>query len=1403
MNTPPQTVDARTIKFGRRNRILLQFFAAFVVSASAVTANDELWQLAAEAYQSGHAETGHIHLKALVAKNSGDVDLAIKCLGEILKQARRIDANRLAQQPHLTFVDNPTAEYAARQLCALERVGAVSANRRSVQDAVTVLVDHNMRHGRLFEAMEMIDRFVEENSHDPFWRIQQARVYRMLDSSKTRPLFDRLRNEMDLDHPDLAARQRWSAFAVELDAFGDKLPQEIRPLPKGSPLPLMNPDDPDGEWGLIANRSTPAIIDRLAGRSFVNNDFVPWRDSTGFIDAIQTIDLHLLSQPRADLEPLRRVQAGRFAQENIGSAPSDDIIVSMSRRYAWAQAAQQRLKEFANRMLFAGRSHSALRSFQDLLSHATDKETLDVAQVGIWAARSQIENPESVDQLLGDVDPDRVFSWLGNSAKASEICRQIIENLPHRITPPAAASTLKDLAQHIIRIPPVSPWSSDLQSEVDLAVVERDLLVSGRDLLVMYDAQQPRQPVWRNLQPLSSGKSTRGNNHPGYFRPQFDGDLLYTRWGFSSNPPHGIAGVDRSTGNPLWTNDTSSPDRRPLDVPLSDPVLADGLLFYLQWKTQGNVNHGRQRRLSLVCFDPGRRRLVWDYTIATGGHNSDVTASLERALPASAIYGNRVTLHEGAVYSSSNCGIVARSDVRDGRTDWVHHYRPIDIKRRNVANHGAAPIIAGDHVICMPKDSNRVFALDQRTGRLVWENTMVLGVQMVGVLEDLLIVRGQTNVAGLDLATGEARWYRPTDKGVLGRASLFGSSVCIAQFNGLLRIDSKTGQLQEVRPWGLKDEKPRNFTIHGRNLYVVTDKPSQDFGRQIDQPLNPAVPDTSAPLQLPLARTWTLPRENAKITLPPKGSELEGTAYVFSEGILEQIDLTAQGRIRWQRFVAAHAPEIHFIGKTMLVVDHSSGHAPGVENRVVAFDATDGRTLWEHVIGAPVNELLNCGPTQVFHNATGRIVALDVATGRRAWERNLGDGFQMRLSWDGKHVHIFFVSRLRAAHHLVVDAQSGSTVDENTIAAKSSADAKNANYIKGGYYEVIIKPARARYVRLVALSEINGRGWASISELQVVDGSGNNFPRDNWSATASNSETKARYDTSPKCVIDGDPVTWWHSQWLGAIPPHPHAVTIDMGAEQMMTGIRYLPAVIVNNNGMIRDYELYVSQDGQNWGDPVAKGFLVNRTRVDQAYASAKSIVFESRASPNKPLGIYRYPLDGKEAVLVRKNAHIVYFHEPYFFTIADKNLVVHRFDDSAYQFQLGSSEQFDTSFIELENDRLVLGRKGILVADLANKRFIVAPSDAKLKYNQEGVVLRDGADSLLKIVALGDKGKDGQAVFRFDLRTGSHTEAVLSEEPAQFQLGHHGPGRSIQHFDGLVLLNDNSSVSAWIGSLP
>ncbi|MEC9055704.1 MAG: hypothetical protein VX633_10385, partial [Verrucomicrobiota bacterium] len=104
---------------------------------AAERSNEELRELAAEAYQAGHIETGHLHLKQVIAQNPSDIEVTLETLAEILKQSRRSDAKLRAEQPNVPFSENPAAEYAAKELCALEKVGVISANHESLKHAAS------------------------------------------------------------------------------------------------------------------------------------------------------------------------------------------------------------------------------------------------------------------------------------------------------------------------------------------------------------------------------------------------------------------------------------------------------------------------------------------------------------------------------------------------------------------------------------------------------------------------------------------------------------------------------------------------------------------------------------------------------------------------------------------------------------------------------------------------------------------------------------------------------------------------------------------------------------------------------------------------------------------------------------------------------------------------------------------------------------------------------------------------------------------------------------------------------------------------------------------------------------------------------------------------------------------
>jgi hypothetical protein len=98
------------------------------------------------------------------------------------------------------------------------------------------------------------------------------------------------------------------------------------------------------------------------------------------------------------------------------------------------------------------------------------------------------------------------------------------------------------------------------------------------------------------------------------------------------------------------------------------------------------------------------------------------------------------------------------------------------------------------------------------------------------------------------------------------------------------------------------------------------------------------------------------------------------------------------------------------------------------------------------------------------------------------------------------------------------------------------------------------------------------------------------IPQSQMSIVSVDSEELSAADGAAVNAIDGDSETIWHTEWSNSDPSHPHEIVIDLGSTYTITGLKYLPRQNGSENGMIADYEIYVSQDGYTWGDPVATG---------------------------------------------------------------------------------------------------------------------------------------------------------------------------------------------------------------------
>jgi large repetitive protein len=136
-----------------------------------------------------------------------------------------------------------------------------------------------------------------------------------------------------------------------------------------------------------------------------------------------------------------------------------------------------------------------------------------------------------------------------------------------------------------------------------------------------------------------------------------------------------------------------------------------------------------------------------------------------------------------------------------------------------------------------------------------------------------------------------------------------------------------------------------------------------------------------------------------------------------------------------------------------------------------------------------------------------------------------------------------------------------------------------------------------RYAKLVATSEVSGKVWSSVAELQIMTTGNVALSRTNWTVTADSEETDDQ-QAPATAAIDGDNATFWHTAWEFA--PNdvndaklPHSLIVDLKTTQPITGFSYLPRQS-GANGRIQDWQFFVSKDGTTWGAAVDTGSFPN-----------------------------------------------------------------------------------------------------------------------------------------------------------------------------------------------------------------
>lgn len=147
-----------------------------------------------------------------------------------------------------------------------------------------------------------------------------------------------------------------------------------------------------------------------------------------------------------------------------------------------------------------------------------------------------------------------------------------------------------------------------------------------------------------------------------------------------------------------------------------------------------------------------------------------------------------------------------------------------------------------------------------------------------------------------------------------------------------------------------------------------------------------------------------------------------------------------------------------------------------------------------------------------------------------------------------------------------------------TVHPDKTALAKEGTFQPGETWQEIKfdQPVSGRYFALEALNALDGKEYAAVAELEILDAQGKPLKKEEWSVAYADSEEIQAEQGNAELVMDRQPVTFWHTAWSSKPDRHPHLIVLDLGGERKISGFHYLPRPGASG-GKIKDYRIYVS----------------------------------------------------------------------------------------------------------------------------------------------------------------------------------------------------------------------------------
>jgi beta-galactosidase len=141
----------------------------------------------------------------------------------------------------------------------------------------------------------------------------------------------------------------------------------------------------------------------------------------------------------------------------------------------------------------------------------------------------------------------------------------------------------------------------------------------------------------------------------------------------------------------------------------------------------------------------------------------------------------------------------------------------------------------------------------------------------------------------------------------------------------------------------------------------------------------------------------------------------------------------------------------------------------------------------------------------------------------------------------------------------------------------SATPVQSGSFAPGGDTQEIkfARPAPGKFFCLESLNAHDGKPFAAIAELDLLDPNGNAISHNGWTIAFVDSEERNDEDGAAENAVDGQTANFWHTQWSDAQPNHPHKLVLNLGRPQTISGFRYVPRQ-GEGGGRIKDYRVFI-----------------------------------------------------------------------------------------------------------------------------------------------------------------------------------------------------------------------------------